>query len=253
MASHLFRPKSGRKYGLQTYCQVCTRAVASVHTKRTDEEIDQDRSKTRPNNTKICYSCREYKALNMFTVSRTRLDGLQDTCKECSKERTIAPEKIKEYRKKHRLALSNRSNEEISIDQLKLRPTGTKVCRKCRESKPLCNFSVKRNEKDGLRTTCKQCDIMLSRYYGKKVYIDYWTINEIPLECYVCGGKWTEVDHVIASSRGGSDDPCNRLPICKPCNSSKNANPLEEWLIVKHPDKIDDILYKVSTLYNVNY
>lgn len=37
------------------------------------------------------------------------------------------------------------------------------------------------------------------------------------------------LDHVMPRSRGGSDDPSNLVPACRPCNSSKGARTPEEW------------------------
>ena len=50
--------------------------------------------------------------------------------------------------------------------------------------------------------------------------------------CHYCGkrGDKLECDHVIPVSRGGSNDPGNLVTACKPCNRSKGAKPLEEWL-----------------------
>jgi 5-methylcytosine-specific restriction endonuclease McrA len=48
--------------------------------------------------------------------------------------------------------------------------------------------------------------------------------------CAYCGkaGKMT-VDHVLALTAGGLDEPSNVAPACGPCNSSKNNAPIEWW------------------------
>jgi 5-methylcytosine-specific restriction protein A len=38
-----------------------------------------------------------------------------------------------------------------------------------------------------------------------------------------CGARSTEVDHVIARSRGGTDDSSNLLAMCHSCHSRKTA------------------------------
>jgi 5-methylcytosine-specific restriction endonuclease McrA len=50
-------------------------------------------------------------------------------------------------------------------------------------------------------------------------------------ECQYCGArdKPLTIDHVIPESRGGTDDDDNLVTACKPCNSSKGAQTLEEW------------------------
>lgn len=39
--------------------------------------------------------------------------------------------------------------------------------------------------------------------------------------CTYCGAPATELDHVIPWSRGGTTEPGNLAPACKPCNSRK--------------------------------
>ena len=39
-----------------------------------------------------------------------------------------------------------------------------------------------------------------------------------------------ECDHVLARSRGGTDDPSNLTTSCKPCNRSKGAKLVAEWV-----------------------
>ncbi len=39
--------------------------------------------------------------------------------------------------------------------------------------------------------------------------------------CWMCGGEWTDVEHVIPLSRGGSWLPSNLRPACSSCNASK--------------------------------
>jgi 5-methylcytosine-specific restriction endonuclease McrA len=42
--------------------------------------------------------------------------------------------------------------------------------------------------------------------------------------CWMCG-KWADtVDHLVARSKGGSNDPSNLAAACKKCNYAKKAN-----------------------------
>lgn len=47
--------------------------------------------------------------------------------------------------------------------------------------------------------------------------------------CVFCGAPATAVDHVWPLTRGGLDLRENLVPICKPCNSSKQGHLLTEW------------------------
>ena len=50
-------------------------------------------------------------------------------------------------------------------------------------------------------------------------------------KCSYCGAtEDLAVDHVVPLSRGGTNDPGNLTPACKPCNSSKRDKLVEEWL-----------------------
>lgn len=44
-------------------------------------------------------------------------------------------------------------------------------------------------------------------------------------QCYICGAKATDTDHVKPLSKGGSHWPSNLRPICDHCNSSKK----DQW------------------------
>jgi uncharacterized protein YdaU (DUF1376 family) len=50
--------------------------------------------------------------------------------------------------------------------------------------------------------------------------------------CAYCGAVDVplQLDHVVPRSRGGSDQPFNLTPACRPCNSSKGARTPQEWL-----------------------
>lgn len=49
-------------------------------------------------------------------------------------------------------------------------------------------------------------------------------------ECVYCGDSATTWDHVVPLCRGGAYGAENRVPACKPCNSSKGTRTPDEWL-----------------------
>ena len=60
--------------------------------------------------------------------------------------------------------------------------------------------------------------------------------------CPVCGsGHELTVDHIVPRYRGGGDEPENLQPLCRSCNSQKQAKPHERWLKyeARHPDRPD--------------
>jgi hypothetical protein len=49
-------------------------------------------------------------------------------------------------------------------------------------------------------------------------------------QCAYCGSaERITIDHVLALSRGGLDESSNLVPACRSCNSSKRAQPVEDW------------------------
>jgi HNH endonuclease len=48
--------------------------------------------------------------------------------------------------------------------------------------------------------------------------------------CYLCGAPTSgQLDHVVPRSRGGSNDPQNLRPCCRPCNRLKGFWSLEDF------------------------
>lgn len=47
--------------------------------------------------------------------------------------------------------------------------------------------------------------------------------------CSTTEGPW-HIDHILAVIRGGTDDPDNLCVSCVPCNLSKGAKLVEDWL-----------------------
>lgn len=48
--------------------------------------------------------------------------------------------------------------------------------------------------------------------------------------CWYCkAAPGDTLDHIIPRAQGGTDDPDNLVPACRPCNSSKGARTPEEW------------------------
>jgi hypothetical protein len=57
----------------------------------------------------------------------------------------------------------------------------------------------------------------------------------IHVPCLYCGHRAQEVDHIRPRSDGGGDEPSNLAPACKSCNSSKQSEDVE-FFLVKHPE-----------------
>ena len=77
---------------------------------------------------------------------------------------------------------------------------------------------------------------------GGRVTLDEWQaiIAEFDSRCAYCMVKLAKptMDHVVALARGGAHSLSNIVPACKPCNYSKNAKPLGQWLDLDRDFKV---------------
>ncbi len=138
-----------------------------------------------------------------------------------------------------------------------------KTCTKCGETKPTTEFHKNRAKSDGLRCRCKVCHRADAKAYreanpekekasskayyktpaGKfSVYKKSAKVRGIPFlmefqqfeglwekPCYYCGAEIK----TIGLDRVYNDGPYhidNVVPCCPPCNGSKKASTLDEWL-----------------------
>lgn len=213
---------------------------------------------------KTCSRCHEILATVDFPVSSKTTDGIESMCKDCKKISRAdyynknqrkprvrikgTPEQAKRMRKERDAIRRSRSPEQILAAQKHLRPFGVKRCGFCREYFPLIQFNKNRDSSDGLARYCKQCHSESTRRNYKKRLEKFWSDNEIPIECYVCGNPFKEKDHVIPLALEGPNEFTNLLPSCVKCNRSKFDIPLYDWLLSIYPlEKATAILEKVMS------
>lgn len=57
--------------------------------------------------------------------------------------------------------------------------------------------------------------------------------------CYLCGTSLTatafEIEHIIPTALGGTDDPENLAPACQPCNGSKGTRIVSFMVATRKP------------------
>lgn len=70
-------------------------------------------------------------------------------------------------------------------------------------------------------------------------------------KCQYCGKTWKdvtlEVDHIIAKSKGGTDDVDNLITCCRECNMWKGARPLESPELWK--SKFEDVQKDIIKMF----
>lgn len=206
---------------------------------RSDAQILEDQKTLRPNGLKKCNKCQETMPLSMFFSVRANKDGLDYRCKKHS-----SWNKVKSNRKA-------RSPEMLAEILLNRYPDGLKECWKCKKLVPAVEYHKSITQTDGLQAECTPCMYIRNNNRYNRHIEEYWSLNGIPEECYLCGGPYEHADHVVPESLEGPDTPENILPMCAHHNCSKNDTPLEDWLRRDHPDLAQITLAKVLS-YGVN-
>lgn len=78
--------------------------------------------------------------------------------------------------------------------------------------------------------------LMLSKNKRKRIY------ERDGYKCIICGSdEHLSIDHIIPTSKGGTDEDSNLCTMCLRCNRKK-ANKIEErYLLPKADNEIDEI------------
>ena len=278
-----FYPSTRTKYGLVYSCKKCnisksTKWLSNNRTRakgirkstreelkaRSDQQVEEDRLRVCPDGTKKCGDCGVPKSFDNFHMLRRSVDGLADFCKECTRAKHKAYRDrvdssgaalYPKMRKENRSTRAKRDYEEVLRERERLYPEGLKKCYSCYELVEVDNFYEVSGNAGGVDQLCIPCKKKYVRESKSKHHKAYWKEKNIPTDCYVCGGKWTagfNIDHVIPKRLGGVDDSYNRLPLCVVHNNSKWMTPLEIWLRETMPEKMVEILDRVSG-YGVDY
>lgn len=97
-----------------------------------------------------------------------------------------------------------------------------KVCRNCKQKKLLDEFYASKNNKDGHKTTCKDCDSILRR--SDRYGLSYDQIMDLFSNgCMICGtNKKLHIDHDsdCCPSKNKICGNCIRGSLCMNCNQA---------------------------------
>lgn len=108
------------------------------------------------------------------------------------------------------------------------------MCRKCKENKPVSEYSSNRGKPDGLAEMCTRCDYIARMERKYKKFHKWWEEQGRELSCAYCGGAFEHIDHCISRHNGGADEHSNYVPACGSCNCSKNGSWLADWYPAKY-------------------
>lgn len=181
---------------------------------------------------KTCVRCSEEKPAGDFTKDKSRKDGLNPYCRECTRKgnrksyvKNFATEKARKaqsYRDDPEKFLSrnrkwravNRDRERVTNRAYYAR--NREMVREWHKAYHQANPHVaracsSRRRALRIRQTIVEAstDQIMQRmaYFGNK--------------CWMCGGPFEHVDHVKPLSKGGPHMLANLRPACAPCNLSK--------------------------------
>lgn len=138
---------------------------------------------------KKCPGCAQYKLMTEFAICVSRKDGRQSSCRKCM--RRNVDRWIQSNRDKHNA--STRRWQRANPDM-----------RRATDARRRANQAAAAH----IPFTSKQLAARWA-YYGDR--------------CWICRARATATDHVKPIAKGGAHMLCNLRPICKPCNSAKNA------------------------------
>jgi len=135
-----FNKDINKKDKLSTTCKECKREYYERYQKELKNGTRTVKKKIKPRDGhKICSRCDNEKSLKEFYNNRSTKDGLDNKCKDCSRE------SCKEYREKYK----KEKRGDIKCDY--------KKCTGCEENKPARAFNKDKTKKYGLSSRCIDC------------------------------------------------------------------------------------------------
>jgi len=206
---------------------------------------------------KICNKCKEPLALDCFDGCKTAPDGLQYTCKTCSKAqkaswyqknrcRILAQAKnaraedpcgIRAARAAYRNANMGRAREYSREYYRKHAEKVKRSAKKYRDKNPAIATAAQKR--------WRKINPEKIREYSRKRRANKSSVTVGPVDeaaiyelcgnrCAYCGStKRLELDHIVALAAGGPHCESNLLVACRTCNSSKGTKPVAEWLATR--------------------
>jgi hypothetical protein len=163
--------------GLQTYCKACQQSHQKMWRKsQVFERIEDDEIK-------VCSMCKEEKSASEFATHKQRRDGLQPHCKVCQRayQAEYTERRFGETRARARAIKAEQKAEQARLLAARIEgianaatittiasgitgsaetaevPEGFKRCSKCREVRPVAEFSKNKARLDGLQVQCTHC------------------------------------------------------------------------------------------------
>lgn len=151
---------------------------------------------------KWCYSCKDWHKKSVFSIDRSRGDGLASSCRgraaRVEKPRATEAERRERANASYRRYYASEAGADIRA----------RVYARKRSIAPIPSW---------------------------------WRAEQLQRGCAYCGMEANSLDHFIPVALGGDSHPGNLVPACQSCNSKKKHSDPMIWMGRLLPDFIDDI------------
>jgi 5-methylcytosine-specific restriction endonuclease McrA len=178
---------------------------------------------------KVCKDCQVNKPLSDYHKNKNTKDGVTIVCKPCATERSRKwqasnPERVRAVGRKNYA-----KNLEQSRAKRRKRVNLWYQNHKEEERKRNRDYAISNPEAKRLSEQRRRIRKIGN---GEFLILPKETNKLLTGNCFGCGSKENiTLDHIIPISRGGQHSVGNLQPLCKSCNSSKNAKTIMEWRI----------------------
>ena len=225
-----FKKNKGGKWGLYPSCKECDKIYREEHK---DKAREYGKTYREENKEKLKEDKKEWYEDNKERVLEMRKEYYEENKEEISEYQKQYREehkeeldrKSKEYRENNKEEINRRSRERYK----KNREENLKKRKKYREENPHVQFNNHNKRKH------------LEEVRGRGISKEQWKeMFDFFGWCCAYSGKYLggdntdrhrTIDHIVALSNEGMNEPWNCVPMLKTYNTSKYTNNMEEWYI----------------------
>lgn len=119
--------------------------------------------------TKMCSRCKQEKSIDEFYTNQYSKDGFCYNCKSCAKQYSKQYViKKPNYQKQYFLKNNNKLFLKHQKNQIK-NPISVKICSQCKQKKPVSEFHKRKDNLDGYRYNCKECNKIWRSKHKEKI------------------------------------------------------------------------------------
>lgn len=236
-----FAKDKRRADGRGSYCKACE----NERNRKRGARLSGAYSPAPTDGVRTCSTCGETKPLTEFAHRKDSPSGFRSACKPCKRaadgaamrrwrERNpdLDRERAREYREQNREKERERFRRYDAANREKRR---TAIAKRRAEDPDYHRMLSRKHRAAHLETYRARCRAYWHRRRSgadPAAEVDAYAELLLLQPCAYCGeyAERMTIDHVVPLSRGGTHTIENIVAACGPCNSSKGAKSLEEWM-----------------------